>query len=164
MVIKVIIFVLMIIMLSFSVIAVPGLNVTNIDEFGDYANANGDYTYVGTNDNSHDYWNKTGDASGDYYIYFENGFDGWILVYEGDDTHAVAGDSPDQANYYVRGQTYAAGAEGTYTMDEDEANVVNQTEEEEEPTPVAPEYGDYAIALLLLTVVGGFFFMRRKGI
>lgn len=31
-----------------------------------------------------------------------------------------------------------------------------------DPTPV-PEFSDYAIALLLLTVVGGFFVVRRKG-
>ena len=30
------------------------------------------------------------------------------------------------------------------------------------PAPAVPEFSDYAIALLLLTVVGGFFVMRRK--
>lgn len=158
---KLILLILFLVLFSMSVVAVPGLTVTNIDEAGDYVNANGNYTYVGTNDNTHNYWNKTGDGSGDYYVYFENGFDGWIIVYEEDDSHAVAGDSPNNANYYIRGQTYALGAEGVYTMGEDEANVVNQTEEEEEPGAVS-EFSDYAIALLLLTVVGGFFTMRAR--
>jgi hypothetical protein len=164
---RLIIFILVLVVLSLSVLAVPDLNVTGVSEEGppgDYANANGNYSYVGTNDNSHDYWKKEVGAS-DYYIYFENGFDGWILVYENSDSHAVAGDSPDNGNYFVRGENYADGAEGSdYELEGYSNAIVNNITEAEEPTPVAPEFSDYAIALLLLTVVGGFFVMHRKGI
>ncbi|MBT3297417.1 hypothetical protein HN385_00675 [archaeon] len=151
----------MVILLSFSVFAIADLNVTGITHMEDYSNANGLYTYVGENTNSHNYWIKEAGAS-DYYIYFENGFDGWILIYEETDEHPVAGDSPNVGNYFARGGNYADGAEGSdYVMDGSENAVVNNVSAQGGGSP-APEFSDYAMILLIMTTVGGFFYMRGK--
>ena len=162
---RLILFILVVVLFSTSVFAVNNITVTGVTvEFGDYAGTNGDYTYVGTNNNGHNYWVKEAGAS-DYYVYYENGFDGWIIVYESSSEHAIAGDSPNSPNYFVRGLTYGADAAGTY--DGSGGDIDGQTATAAfqqgggDPESV-PEFSTYAIIFLMLTVVSGFVFVKKR--
>ncbi|MBT5022343.1 hypothetical protein HOK51_02735 [Candidatus Woesearchaeota archaeon] len=173
---KLIIFLAMLVVLSlalsFTVSAVPNISVSGVDSTEDYANANGNYTYVGTNDNGHNWWRKIESGDHDYVVYYYTGETQWVLVFEGDDSTAMAeGDSPQlQANYYVRDVAYVLGAEGNYATGEgppmfgDVATVENITVAEggDPPSAGVPEFSDYAIMLLLVLAVGGFVVMRNQ--
>jgi hypothetical protein len=106
----------------------------------------------------------------DYQLYFEGKLDDVYVFYEGL--------SADQIKVLYQNRTDLIVSQETVLDETWYANMTPNDGSQDgiakssntitigvaDVTPAVPEFSDYAIALLLLTVVGGFFAMRRKGI